>query len=120
VRALLVLAAALAGVLSGAAGTLLHQHWWGMGLALVAGVTALAWLPPGAARVLYALGWCVPVLRGALPRPAGGFLVGADAAGWSFLAGSAVLLMAALATVRSRTPAARGGVEDPGDRGRAT
>ncbi|WP_210648943.1 hypothetical protein [Nocardioides sp. SYSU D00065] len=119
-RALLVLAAALAGALSGAAGTLLHQRWWGLGLALVTGVAVLAWLPPGAARVLFALGWCVPVLRGALPRPAGGYLVAADAAGWSLLAGSAVLLMAALATVRSRTSTAPDEVEDPGVRRPAT
>ena len=87
--------------------TLLHQRWWGLALALTTGLVVLAWLPPGAVRVAFALGWCVPVLRGALERPAGGFLIGADAPGWSFLAGSAVLLVAALATVGSARPASR-------------
>jgi hypothetical protein len=104
------LAALVVGALSGAAGTLLHQRWWGLALALVTGVVVLAWLPPGAGRVAFAVGWWVPVLRGTLERPAGGFLIGADAPGWSFLAGSAVLLLASLATVASR----RGRAGDPG------
>ena len=104
------LAALLVGALSGAAGTLLHQRWWGLALALVTGLVVLAWLPPGTGRVAFAVGWWVPVLRGALERPAGGFLIGADAPGWSFLAGSAVLLLASLATVASR----RGRAGDPG------
>ena len=113
-RALAALAALVVGVMSGVAATLLHQRWWGLALALVTGLVVLAWLPAGGVRVTFALGWCVPVLRGALERPAGGFLIGADAAGWSFIAGSAVLLLAALATVRSGTRAAPEGVEDPG------
>ena len=112
-RALLALAV---GVVSGAAGTLLHQRWWGLALALGAGLVVLAWLPPGLVRVAFAVGWCVPVLRGVLERPAGGFLIGSDAAGWSFLAGSFVLLVAALVTVGSR----RGRAEDHGVRGPAT
>jgi hypothetical protein len=115
-----VLLALVVGLLSGAAGTVLHQLWWGLALALATGLVVLAWLPPGAGRVAFALGWWVPVLRGALERPAGGHLVSADAAGWSFLAGSAVLLLAALATVasgRGRTAAPAG---DHGVRGPAT
>lgn len=110
------LLALLVGAVSGAAGTLLHQHWWGLGLALGTGLVVLAWLPPGVVRVAFAVGWCVPVLRGALARPAGGFLIGADAAGWSFIAGSLVLLVAALVTVLAR----RGHAEDQGVRGPAT
>ena len=115
-RALLALASAVVGVVSGVAGTLLHQSWWGLALALGTGLVVLAWLPPGLVRVAFALGWCVPVLRGALERPAGGFLIGSDAPGWSFLAGSLVLLVAALVTVASR----RGRAEDHGVRGPAT
>lgn len=113
-------AALLVGVVSGAAGTLLHQRWWGLALAMATGVVVLAWLQPGVVRLAFALGWWVPVARGALERPAGGFLISADAAGWSFLAGSAVLLLAALATVASgrRRPADRSG--DHGDRRTAT
>jgi hypothetical protein len=111
-----VVLALLVGALSGAAGTLLHQRWWGLALALATGLVVLAWLPPGVGRVAFALGWWVPVLRGALERPAGGFLIGADAPGWSFLAGSAVLLVAALATAASR----RGRADDQGVGGPAT
>lgn len=99
---LAALAALVVGVVSGAAGTLLHSHWWGLLLALGTALVVLAWLPAGGVRVAFALGWCLPVLRGALEQPAGGFLIGSDAAGWSFLAGTAVLLVAALATVGAR------------------
>jgi hypothetical protein len=103
-----VAGAAAVGAVSGAAGTLLHQRWWGLALALVAGLVSLAWLPPGGVRLAFAVGWCLPVLRGSLERPSGGFLVASDAAGWSFLGGSFVLLVAALATVRGGAAARRG------------
>ncbi|MCW2738943.1 hypothetical protein [Nocardioides sp.] len=104
------------GAVSGVAGTLVHQHWWGLALALGTGLVVLGWLPPGVARVAFAVGWCLVVTRGTLERPAGGFLIGSDAPGWSFLAGSFVLLVAALVTVGSR----RGHAEDHGVRGPAT
>lgn len=102
--------ALVVGAVSGAAGTLLHLHWWGLLLALGTGTAVLAWLPAGGVRLAFALGWCVPVLRGVLERPAGGFLIGADGAGWSFLAGTAVLLLAALATVGARRRSGTSGV----------
>ena len=101
------LLAGVVGVVSGAAGTLLHQHWWGLALALVAGIVTLGWLPPGVVRLAFAVGWCLAVVRGAVERPAGGFLVVSDAAGWSWLAASSVLLLAALATLRSDAPSRR-------------
>ncbi len=111
-----IVVALVVGAVSGAAGTLLHQHWWGLALALGTGLVVVAWLPPGAVRIAFALGWCVPVLRGALARPTGGFLIGADTPGWSFIGGSLVLLVAALVTVR----AGRGHADDHGLRGPAT
>ncbi|WP_439936814.1 hypothetical protein ACS3YM_12820 [Nocardia sp. N13] len=110
------LPALVVGVVSGAAGTVLHQQWWGLGLALGTALVVLAWLPPGLVRLAFAIGWCVPVLRGALGRPAGGFLISSDAPGWSFIGGSLVLLVAALATVASR----RGRAGDQGVRGSLT
>lgn len=110
------LPALVVGVVSGAAGTVLHQQWWGLGLALGTALVVLAWLPPGLVRLAFAIGWCVPVLRGALARPAGGFLISSDAPGWSFIGGSLVLLVAALATVASR----RGRAGDQGVRGSLT
>ena len=104
-RALL---AGAVGLVSGAAGTLLHQEWWGFALAVVAGVATLRWLPPGVVRLAFATGWCLAVVRGAIQRPAGGILVPADAAGWSWLAASFVLLLAALLTVAGGAAARRG------------
>jgi hypothetical protein len=112
--------AAAVGVVSGTAGTVLHLRWWGLVLALGTAVVVLGWLPAGGVRVAFALGWCVPVLRGALEGPGGGFLVGADAAGWSLLAASAVLLVVAVATVRGPRRASAGRADDPGLRGSGT
>jgi hypothetical protein len=116
-----VLSALGVGLVSGAAGTLVHQRWWGLLLALGAALATLAWLPRGAPRVAFAAGWCVPVLRGALERPGGGFLIGGDAVGWSFLAGSAVLLVAAVMTAGAEQSTQgtddRGRADDPGVRG---
>lgn len=110
------LAVGVVGVVSGMAGTLLHRQWWGLALALGTALVVLAWLRPGVVRVAFAVGWSLPVLRGVLERPAGGVLIAGDAAGWSFVAGSLVLLIAALVTVA----AGRGRSEDPVVRGPAT
>ncbi len=96
------------GAVSGAAGTLVHQQWWGLALALGAGLASVAWLPPGGVRLAFGVGWCLSVARGAVERPAGGFLIAAGPAGWSWIAGSVVLLVAALATVRAGGAARRG------------
>ena len=104
-RALL---AGVVGLVSGAAGTLLHQEWWGLALAVAAGLASLSWLPPGVVRLAFAGGWCLAVARGALERPGGGFLIVSDAPGWSWLAASFVLLLAALLTVRGGDRERRG------------
>ena len=119
-----VLAALLVGAVSGAAATLLHHYWWGLSLGLVAAVLALGWLPGGPVRLAFALGWFLLALRGALPRPGGGFLVAGDAQGWSFLTGSFVLLVASVLTVasgrRRLDGPGRTRREDHGVRGSAT
>lgn len=100
--------ALVVGAVSGAAGTLLHQQWWGLALALCAGLASVAWLPPGGVRVTFAVGWCLSVARGATERPAGGFLIASEPAGWSWMTGSFVLLVGALATIRAGGAARRG------------
>lgn len=107
-RAVLAGLALVVGAVSGAAGTLLHQHWWGLALALGAGLASCAWLPPGGVRLAFAVGWCLSVARAAVERPAGGFLISAGPAGWSWIAGSLVLLVAALVTVGGGRAARRG------------
>lgn len=112
----IVVATLLVGAVSGAAGVLVHQAWWGLALALAAALASIAWLPRGLLRPAFAAGWLASVARASVTAPGGDFLIAADAAGWSFLAGSLVLLVAALATARSGP----GRVEDQGVRGSAT
>ena len=119
-----MLAALLVGTTSAAAATLRHHYWWGLALGLGSALVALGWLPAGSVRLAFALGWCLLALGGTLPQPGGGFLVGDDAQGWSFLTGSFVLLAAAVLTVASgrRRVAGPGRtrLEDHGVRGSAT
>jgi hypothetical protein len=117
---LAALAALAVGVVSGTAGALLHQAWWGLAIALGTALVVLAWLPPGALRVAFAAGWCVAAIRGAVTRSGGGFLVGSDAAGLSFLAGSAVLLVAAVVSAAAAGRVRPRHADDQGDRGPAT
>ena len=107
-RAVWAVLALVAGVVSGAAGTLLHQHWWGLALALGAGIAAFAWLPPGGVRLAFAVGWCLAVARAVIERPGGGFLIASSPVGWSWIAGALVLLVAALVTVGGGRAARRG------------
>lgn len=100
VRVGALLAAAVVGLCSGVAVVVLHQTWVWLLLALVAAVATMIALGPGAARVGFALAWAVVVLRGTLTRPEGDYLVPANTRGWTLLAASLVLVMAALATAR--------------------
>lgn len=111
-----VIGAALVGSVSGAAGVLVHQLWWGLALALAAALVTTAWLPAGWLRSGFVVGWMLMVSRATLTLPGGDYLVSADAAGWSLLAGSLVLLVAALVTAGGRS----GRADDQGDRGSAT
>ena len=116
----LFLVAAVVGAVSGVAGVLVHQAWWGLALGLTAALVTLAWLPAGSLRVGFAAGWSVTVLRATLTMPGGDYLISADAAGWSFLAGSLVLVTAALATLGSGPGRRAAHTEDRGVRGPAT
>ena len=108
------------GAVSGVAGVLVHQAWWGLVLGLSAALVTLAWLPTGPLRVGFAAGWSVTVLRATLTLPAGDYLISSDAAGWSFVAGSLVLVTAALATLGSGSGRRAAHAEDHGVRGQAT
>lgn len=108
------------GVVSGAAGVLVHQAWWGLALGLTAALVTLAWLPPGPLRSAFAVGWLASVTRATLTLPGGDFLIASDAMGWSFLAGSLVLVVAALATAGSPRGSRSGRAADQGVRGSAT
>lgn len=114
------LVAVVVGAVSGAAGVLVHQAWWGLALGLTAALVTLAWLPAGPLRVGFAAGWLLTVSRATLTLPSGDYLIASDAAGWSFLAGSFVLVVASLATVGSRSGGGPARADDQGDRGSAT
>lgn len=108
---LLVAAAWLAlGVVVGACAAVLSSWWWGL---LLGGVTtvalAVAARPGWGARVPLAVGWGVTVLRLALRRPEGDYVVGSDVGGYVLLALGLSLLVAALVTVPLRP---RGAVEE--------
>lgn len=102
VRVAALLWGALLGLVSGVLAVLLHQSWLWLLLALVAAAATMRALGPGGARILYALGWAVVVLRGTLPTPAGDWLVLDNARGWTLLIGSFVLVLVAFATAGPR------------------
>lgn len=106
----------LVGVAAGAAAVLVHQWWWGLALGLAAAVATLGWLHRGLARVVFVVGWCVAVFRGAVTTPEGDYLVPANVQGLSLLGASALLVLVALATLPSRG----GRAGNPPDRGDAT
>jgi hypothetical protein len=106
----LVLGALVVGVLTGTALALLHTGWAWLVVGVLAAAATLRWLPANGPRVAFAVGWCLPVARGVLTRPEGDYLVASNAQGWSLVALSLAVLLAALATLRLR-PA---GVADPG------
>ena len=87
------------GAAAGLAAVLVHERWWGLLLALAAALAYAAALPGGVARLAFTLGWGGVVVRGALPRPEGDFLVAADAPGYVLLFTAPVLVLFAIATL---------------------
>ncbi|MCD6640006.1 MAG: hypothetical protein LT071_08850 [Nocardioides sp.] len=113
----LLLAALVAGALTGVATVFLHQQWWWLVLALLTGLLALVALPTRTPRVAWALASGLAVLMGAVPRPEGDYLVPANAAGWTVLIGAVASLLVALVLPDRRrertTPVTPGGIDDP-------
>ena len=107
---LLALPLLVAGVLTGWAAVLLHARWWGLALGLAACAATLVALPPRWwGRLAFAVGWVVAVALGAAGRPEGDFLVAADAAGWTLLVSTLVVLVGSLVTIGRRRPAPTAG-----------
>ncbi|VXC00317.1 DUF6113 family protein [Nocardioides sp. AX2bis] len=109
-RLVLAVAWLIVGLVVGACAALLSSLWWGL---LLGGVTtvalAVAARPGWGARVPLAVGWAVAVLRLALRRPEGDYVVGSDTGGYVLLALGLALVVAALVTVPLR---ARGTVAE--------
>lgn len=96
IRLATVLVAALVGATTGTAGVVLHQAWWWLAALLVAAIAVVSWLTRRETRVALALASGAVVLRAAVPRAEGDYLVAADGPGWTLLAGSLVVLILAL------------------------
>ncbi|MGI8645565.1 MAG: hypothetical protein ACR2JD_04505 [Nocardioides sp.] len=94
-RAGLAVLCLLAGAASGLASVVLHTEPWGLVLGVGAGALGAAALPPTWwARVAFCWAWAAVVLRLALARPEGDYLIIADTDGYVLLVAALVLAVA--------------------------
>ncbi|MBC7279047.1 hypothetical protein [Nocardioides sp.] len=93
----------LTGLLVGVAAVAVHPWWWGLLLAVAASSATLLALPRGVARVAYAAAWGIVVALAATPRPAGGYAVAGDLAGYLMIFWAVLMIVVATATVLSAT-----------------
>ncbi|WP_328532010.1 hypothetical protein OG984_13220 [Nocardioides sp. NBC_00368] len=93
------LAGLLLGVVIGVAAVAVHPWWWGLLLAVAASSAALLALPRGAWRIAYAAAWAIVVALAATPRPAGGYAVAGDLAGYLMILWAVLMIVVATATV---------------------
>jgi hypothetical protein len=93
----------LTGLLVGVAAVAVHPWWWGLLLAVAASSATLFALPRGVARVAYAAAWGIVVALAATPRPAGGYAVAGDLAGYLMIFWAVLMIVVATATVLSAT-----------------
>lgn len=87
------------GLVVGVAAVAVHPWWWGLLLAVAASSAALLALPRGASRVTYAVAWAIVVALAATPRPAGGYAVAGDVAGYLMILWAVLMIVVAAATV---------------------
>ncbi len=94
------------GALLGTCAAVLTSWTPGLVLGVAAGAAALRALPRGVAtRLALATGWAVAVLRLAVRRPEGDYVVAADVGGYVLLVTSLVLVLAAVVTLPTRRDA---------------
>jgi len=99
-RVLLGLVLLVVGAVTGLATVAVHGHTWGLVLAVVAVPAALLAVGPGwATRPPFALGFVAVVVRLAVPRPEGDFMVAADLPGYALLALTLAVVVVAVATL---------------------
>lgn len=97
------LAAVVLGVLSAVPGVLLHLRPWTLPLTALVALAWLLALPPGLARLAYAVSWAGVVALFAAPR-AGGDLVVVSSLPSYLLVGFALALVGAALVSLPRTP----------------
>ncbi|MFE6649063.1 hypothetical protein ACFVJS_21030 [Nocardioides sp. NPDC057772] len=94
-----ILAGLVLGLLVGVAAVAVHPWWWGLLLAVAASSAALLASPRGAWRISYAAAWAIVVALAATPRPAGGYVVAGDLAGYVMICWAVLMIVVATATV---------------------
>ena len=112
---LLLLVAAVVGVVTGVASLGVHDKSWGWFLLAVgAPYAAAVAAPPGWARAGFGLGWCGVVLLALLGRPEGDYVVTATARGYGLLVAALGLGVFAIVTLPvGRRAAAESGSSTP-------
>ena len=99
-RVLLALAMLAVGAVSGVAAVALHSRWWGLGLAAVAVAATLVAVGAGwSTRLSFAAGFGLVVLRLAITRPEGDYVVAANPQGYLMLLLMLVVVVVAVATL---------------------
>lgn len=81
VRVAVAAASLVGGLVVGVLSVMVHSWPWGLALALAAVAATIVALPPGAARLPFALGWTAAVGVLAVGRPEGDVLVAQDVTG---------------------------------------
>ena len=91
---------ALGGAVTGVAGVMVHQRWWGLLLAVAAVAAAAVALPPGwSTRLPFAFGFVAVLGLAMVPRSEGDYLVPGNARGYLLLAVGFVLVLTAVASL---------------------
>ncbi len=99
-RVLLALALLIVGAATAVAAVAVHHRWWGLALAAAAVVAVLVAVGPGwATRLPFAAGFGLVLLRLAVARPEGDYVVAAEPQGYLLLLLGLVVVAAAIATL---------------------
>ena len=100
IRILVALVMLAVGAVSAVAAVALHGRWWGLALATTAIAATLVAVGPGwSTRLPFAAGFGAVVLRLALTRPEGDFVLAADAPGYLLLALALLVAAFSVATL---------------------
>ncbi len=111
-----VLAIGLVGAVLGIASVAVHDLTPGLLLGLAATAATAVALPGGWTRRLpFAAGWSLVVVRAAIPRGSGSYLVAANPRGYALVLGAVALLVVAVLTAVRRPvrPIAESGFDEP-------
>lgn len=99
-RVLLALAMLVVGAVSAVAAVAVHGRWWGLVLAGAATLATLVAVGPGwTTRLPFALGFGLAVLRLAITRPEGDFVVAAEVHGYLLLLLTLLVVALGVATL---------------------